>query len=522
MSSTLIVARRIYAPGIPDAQALLINDGVIAWIGDLATAQQFKQDAQFFLDAGESFVAPGFVDAHVHLSATGLNLLGFNASSATSFRDLANLVNEAALSQSGEHIYLQGWDETSWTDTLSDFNEVLSTQALSRTFYLSRIDGHSAIVNGSWFDWKSAEIVSGSKRESIWNDLTQSASDELVSECVKAALQHAASNGVVAVHENGGPTVSSEQDFAIVQTFANQLDMPAIYAYWADLDTGNVVRLAAAGAAGDLSVDGSIGSRSAKLFESYADASDNSGLAYLEIDQIAKHIVTTTNLGLQAGFHAIGDEACARVHAGFVQALDRVTVSAIRSSRHRIEHLSMPSVDSMDLYADLGVVASVQPAFDATWGGPAGMYESRLGIDRLANTHPFADMVKSGMVLAFGSDSPVTEIKPWNWVKAANNHHQMDQRITLRASFNAATRGGHRAARNDESGVLAIGAPADIAIWQVNAFADTSATEIASSWSTDSRSGTHALPDLSQDSPVCLATLRNGQSIYDPEGLFSV
>lgn len=522
MSSTLIVAQSIYAPGIPDAQALLINDGVIAWIGDLATAQQFRKDAGHFIDAGDSFVAPGFVDAHVHLSATGLNLLGFNASRATSFRDLAALVNEAVTVQLGEYLYLQGWDETGWPDGLADFNEALSTSARGRTFYLSRIDGHSAIVNGTWFEWMSAEVVSGIQREAIWTELTNSASDELVSNCVKAALQHAASNGVVAIHENGGRNVSSEQDFELVQSFSSQSDLPEIYPYWADLDTGTAVRLGAAGAAGDLSVDGSIGSRSAKLFESYADANGTAGLAYLEVGQIASHIVAATALGIQAGFHAIGDEACARVHAGFVQALEHVSAANIRSCRHRIEHLSMPSAESLQLYADLGVVASVQPAFDSTWGGPGGMYETRLGIHRLANTHPFGDMVKAGIVLAFGSDSPVTEIKPWNWVRAAINHHQTEQRLSLRASFNSATRGGHRAARNDESGVLAIGAPADIAIWQVNSFTEASATDLASSWSTDPRSGTHALPDLSAQDPECLATLKRGQVIYDTEGLFDV
>lgn len=521
MSSTLIVAQNIYAPGIPDAQALLIHDGVIAWIGDLATAQQFKQDARYYVDAGDSFVAPGFVDAHVHLSATGLNLLGFNASHASSFRDLAELVNEAVTTQLGEHVYLQGWDETKWTDSLADFNGALTTLSRSRTFYLSRIDGHSAIVNGSWFEWKSAEIVSGARRESIWNDLTLSASDAFVSDCVKAALEHAASNGVVAVHENGGPNVSSEQDFEIVKQLSSQSDVAAIYPYWADLTAGNAVRLGAAGAAGDLSVDGSIGSRSAKLFEPYADATQNYGLAYLEVGQIASHIVAATQLGIQGGFHAIGDEACARVHAGFVQALEQVSVADIRSCRHRIEHLSMPSAESLRLFADLGVVASVQPAFDSTWGGPGGMYESRLGSSRLSNTHPFGDMVKAGVVLAFGSDSPVTEIRPWNWVRAATNHHQIDQRISLRASFNAATRGGHRAARNDDSGVLTIGAPADIAIWQVASFTESAGTDLASSWSTDPRSGTHALPDLSGPDPLCLATLRNGRIIYNPEGLFS-
>jgi len=522
MNSTLIVAGSVYAPGIPEAQAILINDGLISWIGDRQTAEQFKTDANIFVDVQDAFVAPGFADAHVHLSATGLNLLGFSATGAGSFKELAKLVNDAAINQPGDYIYLQGWDDSNWPDTLAQFNDALSEDTSARPFYLSRIDGHSAIVNGPWVDWGSAELVNGTQREAIWNSLTSNTTDDLAIACVQAALAHAASNGVVAVHENGGPTVSSESDFTVVQTFTDLTTVPAIFPYWADLDTTNSIRLGASGAAGDLSVDGSLGSRSAKLLESYTDSSSNFGLAFLDVDQIAAHIVATSRLGIQGGFHAIGDEACDRVHRGFQLALKQIDAGAIRACRHRIEHLSMPSLESLALYADLGVVASVQPQFDATWGGPGGMYESRLGANRLRTTHPFAEMVKAGMVLAFGSDSPVTQIHPWNWVRAANLHHQVHQRMSLRSAFNAATRGGHRASRNDESGVLAIGAPADIAIWQVDAFAESSASDGAAAWSTDPRSGTHALPDLNLNDPRCLATLRNGITIYDNEDLFRV
>ena len=521
MRSSLIVARSVYAPGIPDAQAVLISDGVIAWIGDRSTAQQYRGDVANFLDFEDAFVAPGFVDAHVHLSATGLNLLGFNASSATSFLELAVLVNRKVLEQPTDHIYMQGWDDTNWVDDISAFISTLSVQALDRSFYLSRVDGHSAIANGPWLEGKP-QVVSGRVRESIWNDISQSSSRELIENCVKAALHTAASNGVVAVHENGGPTVSSELDFAIVKSHSDDENQPRIHAYWADLNLEHVLELAADGAAGDLSIDGSIGSRSAKLFESYADADGITGNAYLDVEQIAEHILGTSRLGIQAGFHAIGDEACARVHAGFALALKKISRTEIRASRHRIEHLSMPSLESLQLYADLGVVASVQPSFDQAWGVPGGMYESRLGTRRLLKAHPFAEMIKNGMVLAFGSDAPVTDIKPWNWIRSATQHNQSNQRISLRSAFHAATRGGHRAARNDDSGVIAVGAPADLAVWNVKKFSEVQSNDTASTWSTDPRSGTHALPDLSFGDPQCLLTLRNGRALFDASGLLDV
>ncbi|MBU6348392.1 MAG: amidohydrolase family protein, partial [Actinomycetales bacterium] len=195
----------------------------------------------------------------------------------------------------------------------------------------------------------------------------------------------------------------------------------------------------------------------------------------------------------------------------------------------RIEHLTMPTRESLHLYAELGLVASVQPSFDAHWGGAGGMYEHRLGSDRLANSHPFGAMSQSGLALAFGSDSPVTFGSPWTWIQAATEHNQVAQRLSTRAAFAAATRGGRRAAKQDSRGVLAVGAPADLAIWQVPAYEDLTTQHDESSsvqnranitnWSTDPRSGTHPLPDLRQGLPTCLATIRDGQFIFDGLGV---
>jgi predicted amidohydrolase YtcJ len=113
-----------------------------------------------------------------------------------------------------------------------------------------------------------------------------------------------------------------------------------------------------------------------------------------------------------------------------------------------------------------GMVASVQPAFDAAWGGEGGMYVERLGTTRAAATNPFADLSDAGVALAIGSDAPVTPLDPWGGVHAAVDHRTPGSGLRPFDAFDAATHGGWYAARAEHAaGPLAVGAPADLALW---------------------------------------------------------
>ncbi|HET7690874.1 MAG TPA: amidohydrolase family protein, partial [Nocardioidaceae bacterium] len=231
-------------------------------------------------------------------------------------------------------------------------------------------------------------------------------------------------------------------------------------------------------------------------------------------------VVACTEAGLQAGFHVIGDRAVAAVVAGFQQAAEKLGVPAVVQGRHRLEHLEMVDPDQLRILGELGVTASVQPMFDAWWGGPDGLYEQRLG-GRARGMNPFASMNRAGMALAFGSDTPVTPFDPWGAVRAATWHHNEAERVTVRAAFNAHTRGGWRAARRDEGGVIALGAPASIAVFDVpGELVVQTPDERVAAWSTDTRAGVPLLPEVRPDQPLptCVLTLVHGQVAFDREG----
>lgn len=520
MTSTLILGGKVYAPGIPEAQALIVESGRIAWIGDRQTAKSLASSETKFVDFEDAFISPGFVDAHVHLSSTGALQLGHSLNKIASWSQFANLVNAEVAAKDAKFLFMFGWDDSDWPDSRENFKSQLSASSLATPMYLARVDGHSAVANLPQLELQF-DLVSGNQRQTVWEFFTHELDADFTSRAIVTALQGVARTGIVSVHENGGRNVSSEADFQNVISLQDVPNLPKVIPYWADSSLELANDLGAFGVAGDYNVDGSLGSRTAWLTKPYLDAAETSGLQYLSSKQIAEHLINATNHQVQAGFHAIGDAACEEVHQGFLLALESLSPTEIRSCRHRIEHLTLPSTEAIALFAELGVVASVQPSFDARWGRSGGMYEQRLGAQRLSESHPFLDMIKAGMTLAFGSDSPVTTSSPWDWIRAATMHNQENQRISSRAAFTAATRGGHRAAKDDESGVLAIGMRADLAVWQVDKYEPQEEHGKISSWSTDPRSGTHSLPDLTVGNPQCLATIRSGAFIFDGTSLSS-
>ncbi|HEX7187927.1 MAG TPA: amidohydrolase family protein, partial [Actinomycetes bacterium] len=242
---------------------------------------------------------------------------------------------------------------------------------------------------------------------------------------------------------------------------------------------------------------GSIGSHTAALRAPYTDA-DHRGHGYLDEPAVRDHVVACTEAGLQAGFHAIGDGALDTVAGGLALAGEQLGDDRVRSARHRVEHVEMVSPEAVEVLARLGVVASVQPAFDRLWGGEDGMYAQRLGAGRALSLNPFAAMRRAGVVLALGSDSPVTPIDPWGAVLAAASHHTAGSRLEVAVAFDAHTRGGWLAAHRDTEGVLSAGGPATFAVWR--------ATRV------DPDTG---LPDLEDGLPVCEATVVRGVAVHD-------
>lgn len=523
---TLYLNGIVYSPAARDATALLVDDTDVVWVGalDRADTSGFLA-ADRTVDLDGALVTPAFVDAHVHATATGLAIGGLDLSGAASLADALTLVDRHARVSRGRPVLGSGWDESRWPEGRPPSSSELDRAGYGGLVYLARVDAHSAVVSSSLL----ASIANIARRDGYRPDgwLTRAAHDAaravafsaLTSGQVRAAqratLRRAAELGIACIHEMAGPVISSGEDLAALFALARDEDGPEVVGYWGEL--GGIAAaqdLGAVGAGGDLFLDGSLGSHTAALHAPYADAPHTSGDLRFEVDEVAGHIRACAAAGLQAGFHAIGDAAVDLA----LDAAERVTGlhGPLAAAGTRIEHAELAG-DPIR-FASAGLVASMQPAFDATWGGAEGMYASRLGAPRAQAMNRFAELAAAGVPLAFGSDSPVTPLDPWRAVQAAAYPSHPGAAVSPRAAFTAHSRGGWRAARadGDGSGVLAPGAPATFAVWQAGPVAVDAPDERMTRWSTDPRAAIPGLPDLAPGAtlPRCLQTVLRGRTIF--------
>ncbi|MFE5487099.1 amidohydrolase [Streptomyces sp. NPDC056527] len=516
----------VHSPADPFATAMVVERGHVAWVGSEGAAEAFASGVDEVIDLEGALVTPAFVDAHVHTTATGLALTGLDLSSAASLAEVTERIRAYAAARPDDRILIgHGWDASRWPERRAPHRDELDRITGGRPLYLTRIDVHSAVATTALLDlvpgireltgFRDGEPLTGDAHHAVRRAAYAALSPAQRTEAQRAARVHAASLGIGTLHECGGPEISSEGDFTGLLDLARGEGGPRVVGYWADLDIERARALGAVGAAGDLFADGSLGSHTACLHDPYADAG-HTGLSHLDAAAVAAHVVGCTEAGLQAGFHAIGDAAVTAVVDGVRAAAEKLGLARIRAARHRVEHAEMLTPETIAAFAELGLTASVQPAFDAAWGGEEGMYAERLGVERARTLNPYAALLRSGVPLAFGSDSPVTPLDPWGTVRAAAFHRTPEHRISVRAAFTAHTRGGWRAVGRDDAGTLVPGAPADYAIWRADELVVQAPDDRVARWSTDPRSGTPGLPDLTPggELPVCLRTVVFGQTVF--------
>ncbi|MFB6992298.1 amidohydrolase [Streptomyces sp. NPDC056178] len=523
----------VHSPADPFATAMVVERGHVAWVGSEGAADAFASGVDEVIDLEGALVTPAFTDAHVHTTSTGLALTGLDLSGARTLGESLGLLRAYVAAHPADRVVLgHGWDATRWPEQRPPSRAELDAAAGGRPVYLPRVDVHSAVVTTALLDlvpgvtaltgYHPDAPLTGAAHHAVRSAAHGAVSPQQRADAQRAALRHAASLGIGTVHECGGPDISDEEDFVALLKLAAAENGPRVFGYWAERvadekDARRVRELGAIGAAGDLFVDGSLGSHTACLHEPYADGpAGHRGTAHLDAAGIAAHVTACTEAGLQAGFHAIGDAAVTAVVEGVRAASETLGLARIRAARHRVEHAEMLTPETVAAFAELGLTASVQPAFDAAWGGEEGMYVRRLGAERARTLNPYAALLRAGVPLAFGSDSPVTPLDPWGTVRAAAFHRTPEHRISVRAGFTAHTRGGWRAVGRDDAGTLVPGAPADYAVWRTSDLVVQAPDDRVARWSTDPRSGTPGLPDLTPGAelPVCLRTVVFGQTVF--------
>lgn len=512
--------------------AMITQGERITWLGDSAEAVTWLDDVEEVIDAAGALVTPAFCDAHVHLTMTGQGLDGIDLSATHSVGEALRLIESAARHTRGRPIYAHSWDETRWVERRPVTAAELDRASYGGVVYMPRVDAHSASVSSAMAavarvhgldGWDGDGVVTREAFTAVTNAFTSGMTVQDREHYLDLALRAAAESGLGLVHETGAEHMTSFDDVWHVLDAGRRPGRTATVAYWGlrmddPEQAAELARhLGVLGLAGDLCADGSFGSRTAHLREPYLDddgrPTQERGYGYLSVSEIRDHVVACTRAGVQAGGHVIGDAALDTMAQGFLAAAEVVGVAAIRAARHRWEHVELPSPEVLTTMAELGIWASVQPSFDAAWGGTEGMYAARLGQHRALAAVPLRSMADAGVQLALGSDSPVTPLDPWAGVRAAVGHHNPDQRLDVAQAFTAHTRGGYALAGLD-GGTLRVGGAATYVVWD-------DSIEQGSGDGGASRTSVH-LPALTGEPgeplPVCRRTVIDGHLAFDREG----
>ncbi len=435
------------------------------------------------IDLDGRFVFPAFADAHVHLTDTGRVIGVRDLSAVRSYDAFAEAI--ARLPRGQAFLVAGKYDDARWVDGReADARPLVASFADARALIV-RVDAHSCLVSPRTF----AELDLPPQTRGIERDAGGAPTLRLFHE----ANWIAQSRYIAAIP-------LTERRAAEARAVGLALSMGALHLHvqllgFGDRDSyaAEIAALSAAGPAkyapkvceldpllardlglpyvgGDLFLDGSIGSGTAALCAPYADREGRGSLRYSDAELTAFY-ARAASLNVAAGVHAIGDAAIEQS----LRACESVLGDTPSQSRHFIEHFEMASAEQIARAARLGLVLSMQPQFDATWGSPGGMYERRLGWDRARTMNPIASALRAGAVVAGGDDSPVCELSPLTGMDAAMRHHEPSERVDAHQALAMYTRAPAYLARNETTtGDLAPGMRADFVILDRDIIADSS------------------------------------------------
>ena len=237
--TTLLFNGLVHSPSHPDATAMAVRDGVVAWLGRDAVGRAQFPDAET-VDLEGAFVAPAFVDSHVHVTATGLGITGLDLAEATSLEHLLRLLAAHVAAHPGQPVWGHGWDDTNWAR--DDVRQPPSTADLDAVVggipvYLARVDVHSAAASsalrGRVTGLSAAAGFDPQRPLSVAaHHLVRAEARGLLTvaqrtDARRAALDAAAAAGIVAVHECAGPDIGGAQDWQELRDTTHGVEVPA-------------------------------------------------------------------------------------------------------------------------------------------------------------------------------------------------------------------------------------------------------------------------------------------------------
>ncbi|MFQ6126541.1 MAG: amidohydrolase [Candidatus Heimdallarchaeota archaeon] len=450
------------------------------------------------LEAQGKTIIPGFIDSHTHFIIMGIrSLTTLNLSRTRSISEVVERV-KAKLTELPKGTWLNGhgFDESVWSEKRYPTKDDLDPVSPDNPVALTPFYGHLASVNTRALELiqinKETPDPPGGKidRDPVSGEATGVLREEaikLIDEVKPPTTQEDSLNGLqkaceialrwgcTSIHELGSDPIdistyqtACENGILKVRSYVmptarfTEKMLDGLEALGVRTRFGNeVFRIGSV----KIYVDGSMGARTAVFFEPYADDPSTTGIFNIPLEDLEQRVVRAHKLGLQVAIHAIGDR-------GIEEALNAIEAALGQEwradHRHRIEHCEILTEDQIHRIKRLEIVPSMQPNFIGEWGQPDGMYEQRLGLDRLRLSNPYRKMLDEGIKVAFGSDCgycPPWPFNPLYGIWSAVFHPIEESRISLEEAVKCYTLyGAYASFEEDIKGSIEPGKLADIAI----------------------------------------------------------
>ncbi len=457
---TGVVDAAVPLGGTPRAEALAVRGDRILAVGVRDEIMKLKGPDTKIVDLEGHFVMPGFNDAHMHLAEAGLEKMNVDlvgVKTLDEFRERLRAKCDAVAA--GEWVVGEGWDETLWPvkvlPTRWDLDEVSGNHPL----YLVRVDTHLAVANTRALQLASITVASrdpeGGKidrdESGTPNGILRERAERLVQavipkpthekrrQAVELALADLASHGITSAQD-----YSPWENFQIYEELEHEGKLRARISEWLPFDDSidELNRKRNSHPASDNMLhtgmlkgfmDGALGSKTAALLEPYSDDPANSGLPQYEAAKLNAMTKERVLAGYQIGFHAIGDKGVQLALDAFAEAEkagNQGNVKAVDGGsdyRLRVEHAQVTTPQQIVRFKELKVIASMQPSHlltDMNWA------ESRLGPKRAEHSYAWAEFLRRGVTLAFGTDYPVEPVTPFRGIYEAATRMSEDGKKT--------------------------------------------------------------------------------------------
>jgi predicted amidohydrolase YtcJ len=423
------------------AQAIAVTKDRIVFVGSNTEAQKFVGSKTRVVDLKGATVLPGFADAHQHLSGVGFREMTLNLEETASLEDLlAKVKARVDQKKPGAWVTGRGWIETHWKPPVFPTRWDLDKVSPNNPVILTRADGHGSVANSAALNLGGIDKntpspfggeISKDKQSGEPNGMLLDAAQGLVRRRIPPTTPEEAERAVILgvkrnielgwtqIQDAGG----SYNDVELFKKLYGEGKIK-LRIYKAVHGPGpSATRLLNEGptiGAFDnrftfrtikVVSDGALGSRGAALLGPYSDLSDTSGFLTVKVEDLRPMLIDALRKGIQVETHAIGDRANRFILDEYETAFKAVPASErkVADPRWRVEHAQIVNPADIPRFAKLGIIPSMQPSHAI---GDLHFAPSRLGIQRLNGSYAWETFIKSGVVIAGGSDAPVERGEP--------------------------------------------------------------------------------------------------------------